>query len=268
MAAFPNRVTLGRTGLRVAPLAVSGGYGVDDKSLLRAFDRGVNYWYHGSLQRSGMTSAVRQLVAGGKRDELVLVLQSYARWPWLLERGLVKSLRLLGVDHCDVLLLGWYNSSPSASILDRVERLRGRGLLRHVAISSHSRPAFQTFAKDPRYGILHVRYNAAHTGAERDVFPMLPATDRPGIVVYTATRWGTLLKATSASNGEAPMRARDAYRFVLSNPDVNVCMTGPRNGLEMQEALAALDEGPLLPEEDERVRRLGQAVYKRAWRMG
>jgi hypothetical protein len=36
MPAFPNRVTLGRTGLSVCPLAVSGGYGVDDKSLLRA----------------------------------------------------------------------------------------------------------------------------------------------------------------------------------------------------------------------------------------
>jgi hypothetical protein len=58
MPAFSNRVTLGRTGLSVCPLAVSGGYGVDDKSLLRAFDRGVNYWYHGSMLRPGMTSAI------------------------------------------------------------------------------------------------------------------------------------------------------------------------------------------------------------------
>ena len=51
MPAFPYRVTLGRTGLAVGPLAVSGGYRVDEKSLFRALDRGVNYWYHGSLLR-------------------------------------------------------------------------------------------------------------------------------------------------------------------------------------------------------------------------
>lgn len=268
MSGFPNRVTLGRTGLSVSPLAVAGGYGVDDQSLLRAFDRGVNYWYHGSFMRPGMTSAIKQLVATGKRDQLVLVLQSYARWPWLLERGLAKSVRMLGVERCDVLLLGWYNSSPSAKILERVERLHEKGLVRHVAISSHNRPAFQTFANDPRYGILHVRYNAAHTGAERDVFPLLPAKDPPGTVAYTVTRWGSLLKASGAPNGETPMRGRDAYRFALSNSNVNVCMTGPRNRFEMDEALATLDEGPLSPEEDQRIRRLGQYVYQRSFRKG
>ena len=158
MPAFSNRVTLGRTGLSVCPLAVSGGYGVDDKSLLRAFDRGVNYWYHGSMLRPGMTSAIQQLVAAGKRDELVIVLQSYMRWPWYMERRLAKELRLLGIDHCDVLLLGWYNIIPPKKIVDCVDRMRAKGMFRHVAISSHHRPNFVELAKDPRYGILHIRY--------------------------------------------------------------------------------------------------------------
>jgi aryl-alcohol dehydrogenase-like predicted oxidoreductase len=197
MPSFPNRVTLGRTGLSVCPLAVSGGYGAPDKSLLRAFDRGVNYWYHGSMLKPGMTSAIRQLVA-----------------------------------------------------------------------SSHHRPNFVELAKDPRYGILHIRYNAAHTGAERDVFPNLAAENRPGIVAYTATRWGSLLSAKNAPKGEAPMRGRDAYRFVLSNPDFNLCMTGPKNAEQLDEALAALDEGPLSPEENERIRRLGSHLYAKAFRKG
>ena len=41
--------------------------------------------------------------------------------------------------------------------------------------------------------------------------------------------------------GEAPLRGRDAYRFVLSNPDFDVCMTGPRNDAELNEALAFSD---------------------------
>jgi aryl-alcohol dehydrogenase-like predicted oxidoreductase len=268
MPTFPHRITLGRTGLSVCPLAVSGGYKVDEKSLLRAFERGVNYWYHGSLVRPGMTNAIKQVVAAGKRDELVIVLQCYMAWPWYLERTLHKELRLLGLDHCDVLLLGWYNKVPAQKFMDRVEKLREKGLFRHLAISSHNRPRFVDFANDPRYGILHIRYNAAHTGAERDVFPNLPTANRPGVVAYTATRWGSLLSPKNAPKGEAPMRGRDAYRFVLSNPDFNVCMTGPKDAAEMDEALAALDEGPLSPEENERIRRFGKHVYDHALRKG
>ena len=60
--------------------------------------------------------------------------------------------------------------------------------------------------------------------------------------------------------GETPLRARDCYRFALSNPDFNVCMTGPKDADEMDEALAALDEGPLSAEEETRIRRIGMLV--------
>jgi aryl-alcohol dehydrogenase-like predicted oxidoreductase len=261
MASFPGRVTLGRTGLQVGPLGVSGGYGVDAASLRRAFDRGVNYWYHGSIRRPGMTAAIRDLVAGGHRDELVIVLQSYARWGWHLERSLTKGLRLLGVERADVLLLGWYNNGPSAGILERVARLKEKGLFGHLAISGHNRPGFVSYAADARYGALHVRYSAAHPGAEKDLFPRLAKEGRPGVVAYTATSWGKLLKPARMPAGEAPLRARDCYRFVLSNPDFNVCMTGPSNAEHMDEALRALDDGPLSPEEDARIRRIGAHVH-------
>lgn len=63
MSAFPNRVRLGRSQLEVGPLGVAGGYGVDAASLREAFERGVNYFYHGSLRRSGMQQAVRETSA-------------------------------------------------------------------------------------------------------------------------------------------------------------------------------------------------------------
>jgi aryl-alcohol dehydrogenase-like predicted oxidoreductase len=261
MSGFANRVTLGRSALAVSPLAVSGGYGVDKEALLRAFDAGVNYWYHGSLRRPGMTAAIRELVRAGKRDELVIVLQSYTRWPWYMERAFTRGLRLLGIDHADVLLLGWYNSEPAERTLERAESMRARGLFRHLAISGHNRPAFVGFAAEARYGILHMRYNAAHVGAEKDVFPHLPADGRPGIVAYTATSWGKLLSPKKVPSGEAPLRARDAYRFVLSNPNFNVCLCGPKNGAEMDEALLALKDGPLAAEEEARVRRIGAFVH-------
>lgn len=261
MSTFPARVTLGRSALQVCPLAVSGGYGVDERSLLRAFDRGVNYWYHGSFFRPGMTAAVREIVGSGRRDQLVVVLQSYMRWGWYLERRVERELRQLKLDHAEVLLLGWYNQGIPEFILDRAVKLRERGLVRHLAVSSHDRPSFVRYAQDPRLDILHVRYNAAHPGAEQDVFPHLPAEGRPGLVAYTATAWGKLLDPAKAPPGEAPLRARDCYRFALTNPNIQVCMTGPRDASQMDEALAALEEGPLSAEEEARARRIGALVH-------
>ncbi len=63
--------------------------------------------------------------------------------------------------------------------------------------------------------------------------------------------------------GQAPLRGRDCYRFVLSNPDFNVCMTGPRTAEELDEALAALDEGPLSDEQMRNVRAIGAHVAGR-----
>jgi aryl-alcohol dehydrogenase-like predicted oxidoreductase len=261
MAPFAERVTLGRTGLSVSPLGIAGGYGVDEASLLAAFDRGVNYWYHGSMRRPGMTAAIHTLVGAGKRDQLVLLLQSYSRVGWLLERTFTAGLKRLGTDYADVLLLGMFNNGVPAGVLDRAERLRERGLVRHLAISAHRRAAYADYAADPRYGVMHIRYSAAHPGAERDVFPLLPAEGRPGTVCYTATSWGRLLKPKYLPQGEQPVRGRDCYRFVLSNPDFNVCMTGPANAAELQEALASLGEGPLTPEEEVRLRAIGGRVH-------
>jgi len=242
-------------------LGVAGGYGVDAASLREAFERGVNYFYHGSLRRSGMQQAVREIVKNGQRDRLVLALQSYSRWAGLLEHFFVKGLKSLKLEYADVLLLGLFNGPPSPRLLERVEKLREKGLFRQLAISSHRRPEFLEFARDSRYSILHVRYSAAHPGAERDVFPHLPADKRPGVVAYTATAWGKLLAPNRMPKGEAPLRARDCYRFVLTNPDFNVCMTGPRDAMQMREALAALEEGPCREEELERFRRIGLHVH-------
>ncbi|OFV80392.1 MAG: hypothetical protein A2Y78_04715 [Acidobacteria bacterium RBG_13_68_16] len=264
MASFPRRVTLGRSGLSVGPLGVSGGYGVGAGAVLRAFDRGVNYLYHGSRRNPGMAAAIRQLVAAGHRAELVIVLQSYSRSAGLLERSLTRGLRQLGIETADVLLLGWYNRPPGDRLFERADRMRENGMFRHLAVSGHRRPAFVGHAADKRISIIHVRYNAAHTGAETDIFPHLPAEGRPGVVAYTATSWGALLKSRRMPPGEPPLRGRDCYRFVLSNPHFNVCMSGPRDDAQMDEALAALDGGPLSPEEDARIRRIGRWVHEHA----
>jgi aryl-alcohol dehydrogenase-like predicted oxidoreductase len=204
-----------------------------------------------------MNAAIKNLCAKGLREKMVVVAQVYLRSGWLLKWSFNRFLKKTGLDYADVLLLGWYNSTPSQGILDACAKLKEQKKFRFLAISGHNRPAFPEFAKAGLYDIFHVRYNAAHPGAETDVFSKLPSEGRQGMVTYTTTRWGGLINPRKTPPGERTPSAADCYRFSMSNPAVNVCMCGPKNMEETKEALSALDKGPLTPYEMAWMRRVG-----------
>lgn len=257
-----TETVLGRTGRRVGRLGMAGGYGVPAAAVERAFEQGINYLYWGSLRRDAFAQALRNL--NGKRDRLVLVVQSYSRIAALVGWSLERALRKVHMDHADVLLLGLWNHEPGEKILDAARRLRARGLVRHIAISTHHRPLAPQLAANPDVDVLHVRYNAAHPGAEREIFPRLPAREsRPGMVAFTATSWRQLLKPKNTPAGDKVPTAADCYRFVLSNAAVDVCMTGPSSAAQVEEALKALELGPMGPEELAWMRRVGESVHPR-----
>lgn len=193
-SSFSAPRVLGRSGLTVGRLGLSSGYGGSARGFEMAFERGCNYFYWGSVRKDGMGAAIRNL-APRHRERLVIVLQSYSRFGVLLKPRLLSGLRDLRIERADVLLLGWHNHTPGRRVIDTAMELKERGLVRTIAISCHHRPSFQGYINDPRFDIIMVRYNAAHRGAEREVFPCLDADvpARPGVVSYTATRWGGLL---------------------------------------------------------------------------
>ncbi len=249
---------LGRTGLRVGRMGVSAGYGVPTAAVERAYEHGVNYLYWGSRRTDAFAQAVRNLKP--KRESFTLVVQSYSRVAGLLSWSLERALRKLNLEYADVLLLGLWNKPVSPAILDAARAARERGLVRHLAQSTHQRTLVPTLAAGADYDVLHFRYNAAHPGAELDIFPHLPAANRPGLVAFTATSWRQLLKGRKLQAGERVPTAADCYRFVLSRPEVDVCMSGPSNAVQVDSVIEALDRGPLAPEELEWMRRVGLAV--------
>ncbi len=158
------------------------------------------------------------------------------------------------------LMLAYYPNKPRKQLMNLALDLKEKGMVRHLALSGHSRKLFPKLLESP-IDIFQVRYNAANSGAEKDVFPFCGGENRPGMISFTATRWGQLLKESKMPPGEEPLTAKDCYRFVLSNPAVDVCMTGARTLEMMRENLEVLDSGPLNPEEMERIRRIGDHVY-------
>ncbi|MCX6552647.1 MAG: hypothetical protein NTY02_16865 [Acidobacteria bacterium] len=254
---------LGSTGLTVGPLGISASYGVSADDVVRAADAGMNYVYWGSRRTPAFADGLRRLAP--RRERLVFVLQSYSRLPMLLTSSVERALSRVAYDHADVLLLGFWNASIHRRILDAARALRDRGLVSFLAVSSHNRRLAATFAASGDVDIVHVRYNAAHPGAEADFFPHLPAERRPGIVSFTGTSWGQLLNPKHTPAGERTPTAADCYRFALTHPDVDVCVTGPGSAAHVDEALRAIDGGPLSSDEIAWMKRVGVEVRRRVW---
>jgi aryl-alcohol dehydrogenase-like predicted oxidoreductase len=253
---FTSR-TLGRTGLEVGRMGIAASYGVPAAAVERAFEHGINYLYWGTFRRKAFGDAIRNLKP--RRDRFALVVQSYTRVAGLLGWSVERALRKLGLDYADVLLLGLWNKPVSAAVLDAARAARERGLVRHLALSSHNRTLIAQLAAGIDYDVLHFRYNAAHPGAERDIFPELPAQNRPGMVAYTATSRGQLLDPRKLPAGERVPTAADCYRFALTRSEVDVCMSGPKTAEQMEAALEALRRGPMDEEELAWMRRVGAA---------
>jgi predicted aldo/keto reductase-like oxidoreductase len=258
---FSQPTLLGRTGLRVGRLGVAAGYGAPTRAFEEAFDKGCNYFYWGSMRKSNMREAIKNICAQGKREKLVIVIQSYSRSALLMESFFEKALQTLGLDQADILLMGWHNSRPGQRLMDKALAMKEKGLFRFLALSGHNRKLFPELAGEGLFDLFHVRYNAAHRGAEKETFPFLPVENRPGIVTYTATRWGRLLDPGKMPPGEVPPSASDCYRFSLSNQAVDVCLCGPKDEAQMKEALKTLALGPLTGDEMERMRKIGDYLH-------
>jgi aryl-alcohol dehydrogenase-like predicted oxidoreductase len=138
---------------------------------------------------------------------------------------------------------------------------RGRESWGHRRLSTHNRKLAGRLAADRAVDGLMIRYNAAHRGAESEIFPHVFGRGT-GILAYTATRWTKLLRPLRSLSAP-PLSAGDCYRFVLSHPVVDACLTAPSKLKELEENTAAVRLGPLDEASLARVREFGDAVHGR-----
>lgn len=259
---FDEKTTLGKTGLRVGRLGISSSFGAEAAAYEEAFERGCNYFTWGTFikgRSSRMRDAIRHIIQKGQREELIIVMLTYAHNAFLTEKFFIHGLKVLGIDYADVLVLGFFSKPPSRSIMDGAVRLKEKGLVRFLGLSGHNRKLFPEIRD--AFDLFHIRYNAAHRGAETETFPYLKGEDRPGVVSFTATRRRQLLNPRKMPKGERPPTALDCYRFVLSNPSIDVCMMGAKNIEQMKANLLVLEHGPMTDEELRRMRRIGDYMH-------
>jgi aryl-alcohol dehydrogenase-like predicted oxidoreductase len=256
---FDGLVTLGASGLEVRRMGIGADAGISARALEWAFGHGINYFYWGSRRRPGMKQAIRSL-APTHRDEMVIALQSYDYTGLMLERTFTQGLKSLGLDHADVFILGNRNGPVPDRILEKATRLKERGLARHLCVSAHDRSVFRHHLDRKEFDLIMVRYNAAHRGAETDVFPLLDRAERPGVICYNSTRWGHLFNPRWMPPGARVPRPVDLYRYVLSNPNIEMVLTAPQTFDQLEENVKALEMEPVAAQEKEWLETIGDHV--------
>jgi aryl-alcohol dehydrogenase-like predicted oxidoreductase len=187
-----------------------------------------------------------------------------------------SALAALGTDYIDVLTIyyveradEWEEITAPGGALRYLRDATRDGAVRRIGITSHQRTLAAQMARRGLLDTIMIRYNAAHRGAERDVFPVTQPLDLP-VIAYTALRWGALLRPTPEDPaGFSVPRAPAWYRFVLQHPAVTVTIAAPQTRAELDEDLRVLAaDGPLTDEEYSALAEHGERVRRHAGAFG
>ncbi len=262
-SAFTHREipSFGSPGRRVHRLGLACNYGIDAAGFEQALERGIQYVFWTTMRTGHLREPLKKALA---RDRERMVVAAGASLGWFggsVRRAAEKQLRQLGTDYLDVFHLFWLGTTSAwtDATIEALTKLKDEGKVRAIGISIHDRKRAGRLAEESPLDVFMLRYNAAHPGAERDIFPHLEKR-KPAVVAYTATSWRKLLKAPSGWTGPV-MTAGDCYRFCLSSPHVDVALTGPKTFAQLEENLNALDKGPLSAEEEKWMRAFGAKVH-------
>ncbi len=247
MAAGMERTADLGTGLpRVCRLglATRGGSRIRPEDVHWAVEQGINY-LNWCGKPDGLSRAVTEL--GRERGRVVVAVQFHARTAEAARREWDRLCGELKTDYLDVLTFyyvesedKWREITGPGGAYEFLAEQKNAGRLRMIGLTSHQRKLAAGWARTGLLDLLMIRYNAAHRGAEQDVFPVARELGLP-VVVFTCLRWKALLEPTPEDPPEArPPRPADCYRFCLSHPDVAVALAAVNSRAELEHDLELL----------------------------
>jgi predicted aldo/keto reductase-like oxidoreductase len=250
-------------------LASHGATDITGDDICHALGRGVNF-----LNWAGDEDVFSRTIAGlgPRREEVILCVQFAARIAADADTELRSLLATLNTDYVDILTFyyveaaeEWGELTAADGALAFCREVQREGRVRRLGVTTHQRPLAAEMARSGLLDLLMIRYNAAHRGAEQEVFPVT-ATLRMPVIAYTALRWGGLLRPTPDDPpGFAVPPASAWYRFALQSPAVTVALAAPDDRAELDEALRVLDAaGPMDAGEYERLAAHGRRVRRHA----
>ncbi len=257
-AAAPHTTRpLGQDKLALAPMGISGHYGLPVEGFVRAYEAGVNLMFWEPKYRTLTEFIVR--IGPSDRAAIHLLAGTFEADGNRIRRDAERVLRTLKVEKIAIFLLFWVQSwdRVTPDVRAALERLKTEGKIASYGLSTHSRP-LAIEALDAGWDPVMVRHSAAHRGAEELVFPQAVARGA-SIITFSNTCYGRLLEPR---DGLAPPNAADCYRYTLMQPGVRACLSAPATLAQLEENLAALFDPALSAERRQHLQAVGECLYK------
>ena len=265
---------IGSTGLKASRIGL-GGFAFAicrqkevERAVDRAFELGINYF--DSARLYGTEGKIGTALKG-RRDDIILAGKCHFRTRKEVEESLHKSLRELKTDHFDIFHVHDLKSEEDldevlkpGGVLELYEEFRKQGKIRFIGTTRHSSQALVKALKTGRFDLAYGRYNPTTLQNEDSVIP-LAAKLKKGFVNISALAWGIYSVPVEHHpfivGGKRMPAAVASFRYVLSNPDVNVVLAGVREPAELDELIETESLPPLTEEEK------AQIIYH-SWRLG
>lgn len=252
---LPSWRALGKSGLQVSPLVVSGVHGLEPAAFENATRAGVNTFFW-EREYQGLTRFLR--VDAARRESLVIIGGTYHSGPAAIRRDVENALKALRTDRLEVFLLFWVRSAQRLDDdnFGELQRLGEEGKLRTFGFSTHLREIATAALEKQPWPVVMTRYNAAHPGAAASLFPAA-RRHGTGILAFSATCYGRLLE-------DASMSAADCYGYCLHDSAVSAVVSAPRNFRELEQNLAVLTQAPFSLERMQQLAAHGAVVHERS----
>ncbi len=256
-AAAPHLRPLGRDRLAIAPMGISGHYGLPVEGFVRAYEAGVNlmFWEPNYRTLTEFLSRVGPCVRGS----IHLLAGTFEADGERIQRDAERVLRMLKVERIAVFLLFWVQSweRVTPDVREALERLKAEGKIADFGLSTHSR-LLAVEALDAGWNPVMVRHSVAHRGAEEQVFPRA-AELGTSLITFSNTCYGRLLEPHA---GLPPPSAADCYRYTLMQPGVRACLSAPATLDQLEVNLAPLRDLTLPEERRQALQAFGQRLYE------
>ena len=258
---------LGRTGLKISDISFGSSKLSSGPELVReALDLGVNYFDTAESYRGGSSEETIGKALGADRKRVFVASKTHcdadSTVPQLMQ-ALEASLKRLRTDHVDVYFNHAVNDvkrlqNPAWG--EFVERAKKQGKLRYTGLSGHGgrlSECLEYALEHDLVDVLLVAYNFGQDPAFYQRFtasfdfvamqPELPkliarAKTKGVGVVAMKTLMGGRLNDLRAFEKDGTF-AQAAFRWVLSNPDVDALVVSITNSGELREYVSASGQG-------------------------
>ncbi len=254
---------LGKTGMKIADISFGSSRTSDPAVVRRAFERGVNYFDSAEGYRGGASESAIGEALAGVRDQVFITSKTKAgandRQEQMM-RALEGSLKRLRTDYVDVYFNHAVNDvsrMQNGEWREFTEKAKQQGKIRFRGLSGHAGRLVECLDHSLEHDLVDVVLVAYNFGQDPDFFakatrrfdfvalqpglpPLLERAHAKGVgVVAMKTLMGGRINDMRPHERPGGTFSQAAFRWVLSNPNVDALVISMKTPAQIDEYLVA-----------------------------